>query len=1211
MTTASSPHRNTAPVHAAGQAVPPAWTTGPRPERPGTTVLEAVAARAAAAPDALAVEDPQVRLTYRQLHEESGRLARLLRGRGVRRGHTVGVCLDRSAAQVTALLAVMRAGGVYVPVDPGYPAGRIAYVLDDSAPHVLLVRDAERIPAGAAPAGGVLDLAGLTGAPAPGPDCGEAPAPAPDDAAYMIYTSGSTGRPKGVVVPHAGLPGLAAAHIDALALDSGSRVLQYVSPSFDVAMADILMTLTAGATLVLAEGQPMGEELLRLLAGRRISHFMVPPVVLGTLPEGELPELETLVIGGESCPDDVVDRWATGGRRVVNAYGPTEATVCTTLSAPLTPGTGGPYPIGTPVPGARTLVLDEALRPVPVGAWGELYLGGPLARGYHGRASLTAARFTADPTGSADRLYRTGDVVRWRTDGTLEYGGRGDHQVKIRGLRIEPGEIEAVLAAHPDVRSAVVTVREDRPGARRLVAYLVAEPGRALDPRALRAHAASGLPEFMVPAAFVVLDALPLTANGKLDRRALPAPAPAAADRGDRPRTAPRTATERTLAAIWSEVLHAGEVGADDDFFDLGGDSVLALQVVTRLRAATSVALPWRALFERPVLAELAATADAAAEGSEAPAPAAAPRPGRGPVVPLAPAQQRLWILHEFDPGSSEYNTSAALRIAGELDTEALTRAVAALVARHETLRTVFRSEDGHPVQVVHDPAGAPRVPLREADLSGLGEDERPAALDAALGAEHAAPFDLRTGPLLRLLTVRLGPAEHVLMATLHHIVTDGWSAGVLVRDLGALYAAALTGAPDTGLPALPVQYADHALWQREATAGDALDGQVAYWREQLAGLEPLELPADRPRPAVRTSAGAVHTFAVPPGVAEGLAALGRTERASLFMVVTALTQLLLARWSGREDLALGTVTSGRDQQETADLIGFFVNTLVLRSRVDESRSFAGLLAEVRETTLDAFAHQDVPFDRLVEALAPERDPSRTPLVQAAVVLQNAFAELSSFAGLPAERAAVPRDAARFDLTFEFWSRAGGLSAEIEYSTDLFDRATVERLGRHWVELASAVVGEGAARPLCQVELVTGEEREALLQGWGVSRTGTGHSPVTLGALWRSRVAARGTNGTAVTCGDENLSYTETDVRVERVARRLASLGVGPEVRVGVALPRGVEWLTVLLAITRLGGVYVPMDPEWPEDRSVFVREDSGAALVVTPQTLREWRELP
>ncbi|NEE54946.1 AMP-binding protein, partial [Streptomyces sp. SID8455] len=481
-----------------------------------------------------------------------------------------------------------------------------------------------------------------------------------------------------------------------------------------------------------------------------------------------------------------------------------------------------------------------------------------------------------------------------------------------------------------------------------------------------------------------------------------------------------------------------------------------------------------------------------------------------------------------------------------------------------------------------------------ERDLAGLGEQERAAALDAALGAEHAAPFDLRTGPLLRVLAVRLGPAEHVLMATLHHIVTDGWSAGVLVRDLGALYAAALTGAPDAGLPALPVQYADHALWQREATAGDALDGQVAYWRERLAGLEPLELPTDRPRPAVRTPAGAVHAFDVPAEVAQGLVALGREERSSLFMVVTALTQLLLARWSGRTDLAVGTVTSGRDQQETADLIGFFVNTLVLRTRVDESRSFAGLLAEVRDTTLAAFAHQDVPFDRLVEALAPERDPSRTPLVQAAVVLQNAFADLTSFAGLPAERAHVPRDAARFDLTFEFWGRAGGLSAEVEYSTDLFDRATVERLGRHWVELASAVVGEGARRPLCRVELVTGREREALLRGWGVSRTGVGQTPVTLGALWRSRVAARGTAGTAVVCGDETLSYAEVDARVERAARRLAAVGVGPEVRVGVALPRSVEWLTVLLAITRAGGVYVPMDPEWPEERFAFVREDSG-----------------
>ncbi|MFD4990308.1 amino acid adenylation domain-containing protein, partial [Streptomyces sp. NPDC058374] len=1223
MNTASSPHRNSAPAHASGEVappardgapVPPAWTTGPRLQGPGVpaaTVLEAVAGWAADTPEAVAVEDPAVSLTYRGLHERADRLAGLLRGRGVRRGDAVGVCLDRSAEQIVALLAVLRAGGVYVPVDPGYPAERIAYVLGDSAPQVLLVREAGRVPAGPAPAGGVLELDRLAAEEAPGEVSRAAPAPA--DAAYMIYTSGSTGRPKGVVVPHAGLLGLAVAHIEALGLEPGSRVLQYVSPSFDVAMADVLMTLTAGATLVLAAGQPMGEELLRLLAGRRVSHLMVPPVVLGTLPEGDLPDLRTLVIGGETCPDGIVARWSAGDRRVVNAYGPTEATVCATLSAPLPPGAAGPHPIGRPVAGARVHVLDDALRPVPVGAWGELYLGGPLARGYHGRTGLTAARFTADPFGSGDRLYRTGDVVRWRTDGTLEYGGRGDHQVKIRGLRIEPGEIEAVLAAHPAVRSAVVTAREDQPGAKRLVAYLVPEPARDLDPRAVRGQAAAQLPEFMVPAAFVVLDALPLTANGKLDRLALPAPEQTAADRAGRPRTAPRTATERTLCSIWAEVLGAGEVGADDDFFDLGGDSILALQVVTRLRAARSVSLPWRTLFDHPVLAGLAAVVDAEAAGgsASAAAPAAIPRAERGAAVPLAPAQQRLWILHEFAPDSTEYNTSAALRISGELDAAALAGAVAGLVARHETLRTVFASADGRPVQVVREAAEAPQVPVAETDLSRLDGAERSGALDAALRAEHATPFDLRTGPLLRVLAVRLGAAEQVLMVTLHHIVTDGWSAGVLVRDLGALYAAALTGSRDAALPELPVQYADYALWQREATAGEALEDQFAYWRERLDGLEPLELPTDRPRPAVRTPAGALHTFDVPREVADGLAALGRTERTSLFMVVTALTQLLLARWSGRTDIALGTVTSGRDQEETAHLIGFFVNTLVLRTRVDESRPFADLLAAVRDTTLAAFAHQDVPFDRLVEALAPERDPSRTPLVQAAVVLQNAFADLTSFAGLPAGRAHVPRDSVRFDLTFEFWSGEGGLSAEVEYSTDLFDRATVERLGRHWVELASAVVGEGVRRPLREVELVAGREREALVQGWGVSGVGAGRTPVTLGELWRSRVAERGADGVAVECGAQSLSYAGADARVERAARRLAALGVGPEVRVGVALPRSVEWLTVLLAIARVGGVYVPMDPEWPEERFTFVREDSGAAVVVTPETLREWQGLP
>ncbi|MFJ9034763.1 amino acid adenylation domain-containing protein, partial [Streptomyces sp. NPDC102274] len=1080
MNTASSPNWKSVSV-AEGRPVPESWNDTVRRDLLGTTVLGTVERWARNTPDAVAVEDAgttsaAASLTYRQLNDRASRLAQLLRAHGVGGEARVGVCLERSAELVVALLAVLKAGGTYVPIDPGYPADRIDYMLADSTPQVLIARHGTL----ALRAGGttppVLELDRLD------PDLAGRPATAPetavgaDTSAYMIYTSGSTGRPKGVVVPHGGLLGLAVAHVEALGLRAESRVLQYVSPSFDVSMADIMMTLVAGATLVLSPGQPMGDELLRLLAERRVTHLMVPPVVLGTVPEAELPDLRTVVIGGETCPEDVVARWSAGGRRVINAYGPTEATVCATLSTPLSAAVTGPYPIGAPIANTRAHVLDDTLRRVPVGAWGELYLGGPLARGYHGRAGLSAGRFVADPFASGGRLYRTGDVVRWRPDGALEYGGRSDDQVKVRGLRIEPGEIEGVLARHPAVRSAVVVAREDLPGVKRLVAYLVAEPGtdgesgveKGPDLGDVRAHVAAELPDFMVPAAFVVLDALPLTANGKLDRRALPAPE-YGTDGTDREYVAPRTATERTLCGIWAGVLGVERVGTEDDFFDLGGDSILALQVVSRVRGTLAVALPWRTLFDRPTVAGLAGLVERQDKTKPTAGPAAIPVADRAAALPLAPGQQRLWFLNEFTPGSVEYNTAAALRLSGELDGSALREAVTDLVARHETLRTTFETEDGRPVQVVHPGAV---VPVRTLDLSTLAENARVAELDAVLRAEQATPFDLRTGPLLRILTIRLAPAEHLLVATLHHIVTDGWSVGVLVRDLGALYAARLvstavppnvllgsTPAALTGLPELPVQYADYALWQRDALADASVERQLDYWREQLADLPALDLPTDRPRPAVRSSAGAVHTFEVPKDLADGLAALGRSERASLFMVLTAVTQLLLARYSGRQDIVVGTVTSGRDREETENLIGFFVNTVVLRTTVDESRPFRDLLASVRDTALEAYAHQDVPFDRLVDELAPERDTSRTPLVQAAVVLQNAFGGLTEFGGMPAERVYVPRESARFDLTFEFWGHDGGLSGEMEYSTDLFDAVSVERLCRHWVELAGVVVG--------------------------------------------------------------------------------------------------------------------------------------------------------
>ncbi|MEU9763662.1 amino acid adenylation domain-containing protein [Streptomyces sp. NPDC047987] len=1173
----------------------PNWKSDTVPA--GATVLEAVAHWAARTPDGIAVEYGETALTYGELNERAERLAHLLRRSGAGAEDRVAVCLDRSPELVVSLLAVLRSGGVYVPVDPGYPTDRIAYMIEDAAPRLLVTRGG--LCAGATEAGTesgarVIDLdhvaADLLTGPAVAPAAGHGAA---CGAAYMIYTSGSTGRPKGVVVPHAGLPGLAAAHTAALDLRAGDKVLQFVSPSFDVAMADMVMTLTAGATLVLAPGRPLGDELLRLLADRRVTHVMLPPVVLGTLPAADLPALRTVVVGGETCPDDTVARWATGGRRVINAYGPTEATVCTTLSAPLPADGTGPHPIGPPIDGARAHVLDARLRPVADGEWGELYLGGPLARGYHRRTGLTAGRFVADPYTErpGDRLYRTGDIVRRRPDGDLEYGGRADDQVKIRGLRVEPGEIEAVLTGHPAVRSAVVVAREDRPGLKRLVAYLVGHDGDRPSVADVRAHAAAELPEAMVPSAYVVLDALPLTANGKLDRRSLPAPAQDA----DRPYTAPRTPAETAVCAIWAEVLGVTRVGADDDFLDLGGDSVLALQVVTRIRAELAAALTWRTLFDHPTPAALAALVESDPGGERG-------EPERIPVLtdrsgplPLAPAQQRLWFLHEFAPGSVEYNTAAALRITGDLDLDALRAAVGDLVARHETLRTVFENHDGRPVQIVRPELA---VPVRTVDLTTEADAE--AALDRVLLAEQSVPFDLRTGPLLRVLAVALGPGEHVVLLTQHHIVTDGWSVGVLVRDLGALYAARRDGTAPAGLPELPVQYADYADWERARTDGDALDARLDHWRDRLADLPVLDLPTDRPRPAVRTASGALHTFHVPADVTGRLTGLARQQRASLFMALTAVTQLLFARHSGRRDIALGTVTSGRDHQDTADLVGFFVNTLVLRVGVDETCSFRDLLDRTRGVVLDAFAHQDVPFDRLVEALAPERDPSRTPLVQAALVLQNAFGDadgLSDFAGLPAARVPVPRASARFDLTLEFSARDGGLDVELEYSTDLFDAATMRRLGRQWVALAQELTAY-PERPTAAIGHLTHDERQRIVEEWGRSAIGAATPALTLPALFAARTAAA-PDALAVEHGDTRLSYAQLDAASARLAHLLRTRGVGRETRVAVLQPRSADWLVSLLAVVRAGGVYVPVDPEWPAQRLDHVLRDCGARLVI------------
>ncbi|MEV5717607.1 non-ribosomal peptide synthase/polyketide synthase [Amycolatopsis mediterranei] len=1127
-----------------------------------STLAGLVQAQAARTPAAPALTGADGTLTYATVNARANRLARLLIRHGAGPEEVVALVLPRSADLVVAQLAAAKAGAAFLPVDPDQPAERLAFVLADAKP-VLVV--------GRGNAKATLDLGEpglLDGLADTDPTDADRTRPLHlDHPAYLIYTSGSTGVPKGVLVTHRGLAGFFAAMREQYDVRPGDRVLEFSSPSFDASILELGMALPAGAALVVPPPGPLlGDRLADVLAEHKITHALIPPVALATLSAEHaagLPDFRTVIVGGDACPPELVRTWAPG-RRMINSYGPTEFTVVATWSDPLVPG--GTPPIGHPLPEATAYVLDEALRPA---ATGELYLAGPeLARGYLDRPGLTASRFVADPFGEPGaRMYRTGDVVRRTTDGELEFAGRTDHQVKIRGFRIEPGEIEALLREQEGVREAVVVAREDRPGVKRLVAYVAGDA----DPADLRAAAADRLPPYMVPAAFVVLAAMPLTHHGKLDRDALPEPDWQAQVRAAH--TAPRTPAERALAEIWADVLGVPDIGVDADFFELGGDSILGARALARIRARFGAELSPRVVFDARTIAKLA---ELLPDGSGAPAGRIEPV-AHDAVVPLSPVQRRLWVLDRQNPGSTEYNAGVGLTLSGPLDREALLAALDGLAARHESLRTTFRTVDGEGVQVV---AGEGTIPLREADAE--------ADLDAQLAAELDRPFDLAAGPLTRATLIRRGRDEHLLLLCQHHIITDGWSVGLLVDEFAMLYAGEKPAPLDIG-------YRDYSRWHHDRLAGPLRERQLAYWREQLTGLEPLDLPTDRPRPPVRAGEGAIRRYALPAELAGHLAELGHDTGTTLFTTLTALVQVLLARYTGQDDVAVGTAVSGRDHDQLERLAGFFVNTLVLRSAVDPAQPFDAFLGRVKETTLAAFAAAEVPFDQVVDDLRPARDPSRTPLVQVLLVLQQDLVRPREAGALRLGEHDLPRPRARFDLVLEFQPQ--GRSVAIEYDTALFDAATIDRFVGHLRVLAEAVVAE-PHRPVAELSILGDAELAQLAE---LSRGPVLEAPeATLPQLFEAQ-AARTPDAVAVVCEDRSLTYAELDEQATRLARVLAERGAGPERFVAVSLPRTERILVALLGVLKSGAAYLPVDPAYPADRQELILDDAGPALLLTP----------
>jgi amino acid adenylation domain-containing protein len=1148
-------------------------------------------------PDAVAVVFENEQLTYQQLNCRANQLAHYLQSKDVGTDVLVGLCLERSLEMIVGLLAILKAGGAYLPLDPEYPQERLQFMLEDAQVKVLLTQQ-RLVDKLQSHQGQFVCLDEICSQFVQNNQDNPSSGVRAFNLANVIYTSGSTGKPKGVMVEHSGLCNLSQAQIQHFGLDSHSRVLQFASLSFDASIWEIIMALGAGARLYLGTKDSLapGTPLIQLLGDYSITHITLPPSALAVLPESELPALQTIIVAGEASSAELIRQWSVG-RNFFNAYGPTEATVCATIAK--CTGSDEKISIGRPIANTQIYILDSQLQPVPIGVPGELHIGGAgLARGYLNRTDLTQAKFIPNPFEEVEgsKLYKTGDLARYLGDGNIEYIGRIDNQVKVRGFRLELGEIEAVLSQHGDIQVCCVIAREDAPGEKQLVAYIVPQPEVTPTISELRQFLKTKLPEYMVPNAFVILEALPLTPNGKVDRRVLPVP-DLYSEIADQ-YVAPRTPIESILAQIWAQVLKVEQVGIHDNFFELGGHSLVATQVISRLQSAFGTALPLRYLFESPTIAQLSeAIANQLQTGSGLMLPAIVPV-DRGKNIPLSWAQERLWFVNHLSGSSTAYTIDFTVRLLGNLNIKALEKAFGEIVQRHEPLRTCFEIKDNKPVQTI---APTMTVNLPVVDLQNVPDPWK--QVEALATEEACKPFDLATGPVLRVRLWQLAPEEYVLLFAIHHIAADGWSMGVLIDELSAYYRAIVIDST-FDLPELPIQYADFAVWQRQWLTDRVLERQLNYWKQQLTGAPPLlELPTDRPRPAIQSFVAGTERLQLDIKLTQQIKKLSQESGSTLFMTLLAGFVVLLSRYSGQTDIVVGSPIANRNRQEIEPLIGFFVNTLALRFDLSQSPTFEDLLTQVRQLTQDAYDHQDLPFEMLVEALQLERNLDRNPLTQVVFALQNAPTSPWDLPGLRVEEMPSGFDSVRVDLEVYLWDTPSGLGGFCSYNRDLFDGATIARMMQHFQTLLAAIV-DNQAQSVALLPLLAQQERHQLLVGWNDTQVDYPQDKC-IHQLFEEQVG-RTPDAIAVVFENQQLTYRQLNCRANELAHYLRSLGVGADVLVGLCVERSPLMLIGLLAILKAGGAYVPLDPEYPQDRLNLMLEDTQVSVLLTQQRLVE-----